>query len=37
MIPDDQLSVNVLTIAPGTVGSTEAPVIVADILDVMRS
>ena len=37
VIPDDQLSVSVLTIAPGTVGSTEAPVIVADILDVMRS
>ena len=37
VVPHDQLSVAVLTVAPSTVGTIETPIIVADLIDALHS
>ena len=37
VVPHDQLSVAVLTVAPSAVGTIESPIIVADLIDALRS
>ncbi|HEY5149536.1 MAG TPA: serine hydrolase, partial [Mycobacterium sp.] len=37
VVPHDQLSVAVLTVAPSDVGAVETPIIVADLIDALHS
>jgi CubicO group peptidase (beta-lactamase class C family) len=37
VVPDDRLSVAVLTVAPSAVGTVETPIIVADLIDALHS